>query len=161
MTTTWQKSKTREIGRFTVNKPYVSSATDYPVDETLGNFHAGAVREMSINFLKANHAIFDESVEIGMDRAKHSNADRLTAGKQTWDPLTERSVPSATAYAEMNKLFDVNGLGKPHTCLGWIKSFMVMMNKDTIVTKKVRVRIVKTKNKIKGGQSSRCEGKRQ
>lgn len=79
-----------------------------------------------------------------MEQFLITNSDILTRGRQTWDSIKERSVPSPSAYQEMANLFQMN-LGKEASnCLEWIQMYFECMELSSIKTKKKR-EITKTK----------------
>lgn len=74
-----------------------------------------------------------------MEKFLITNSDILTRGRQTWDPIKRRSMPSPAAYQEMANLFKVNLRRDASNCFEWIQMFFEMCELDAIVTKKKEV----------------------
>lgn len=95
----------------------------FPFNEITSNWHPGEFYKMVQIFLVSHQSIIDSVVNNIMEKIMSQNSDVLTKGRQTWDPILERSVPSSVAYNRMLKLFKDN-LGV--TCsnnLEWIQCF--------------------------------------
>nr|AJG39084.1 PB1 [Jingshan Fly Virus 1]APG77897.1 polymerase PB1 [Jingshan Fly Virus 1] len=159
-------NKSIKIGRFLIDNPVWENEGYFPFEEVASNWHPGQVHEMAKAFLESNIEQITSLVDQVIEYAFSVNSDVLTKGKQTWDPLTERSVPSAQAYSEMADMMVSNELPNHHTLLGFIKNISVLMNKEVILSKAAksyekiqekrvesqRIKSVKKQSKVIGKQ---------
>nr|UUT42600.1 MAG: polymerase PB1 [Orthomyxoviridae sp.] len=110
--------------------------TDFPFDRITSNFSPSACRAMFIEFLKKNCADIDQALIETWNFISTVNSDILTTGRQTWDPIHQRSVPSAQAYKEITDLFDRNQDYRTPTLLGFIQAFHNELSSGEINIKK-------------------------
>nr|UYL95483.1 MAG: polymerase basic 1 protein [Tongren Ortho tick virus 1] len=108
----------------------------YPFDQITSNFSPSACRAMFIDFLKENHMEIDQALQETWNYISTVNSDILTTGRQTWDPIHQRSVPSAQAYKEITDLFDRNQEDRTPTLLGFIQSFHNELGLNTVLMKR-------------------------
>lgn len=129
-----KSNSTKKIGDFVVNWAVWDVPEEYPFDETTGNWHAGAAHQMYQTMLKDHFDTIRTITNQVTQNFLVTNSDVLTKGKQTWDSIRQRSVPSPTAYNEMAKLFREN-LGREATnCLEWLQSYFECMNLENLRT---------------------------
>uniref|UniRef100_A0AAT9JFP7 RNA-directed RNA polymerase catalytic subunit n=1 Tax=Cryptocercus meridianus orthomyxovirus 1 TaxID=3133492 RepID=A0AAT9JFP7_9ORTO len=109
------------------------------------------MHSMAKRFFVNNFHQIAETVENVMESAISINSDVLTKGKQTWDPINERSVPSPQAYSEMVEMLSKNGSLNHHTLVGLIKCLFESMNKNVFIGTKIfnetKKNVVKKKGK--------------
>ncbi|AFN73049.1 polymerase PB1 [Tyulek (Tjuloc) virus] len=122
----------------------------YPYDVTCANFHLAAAQEMHKEFLQSHYRTIDRVTESIYQRLKVTNADILTKGKQTWDPINKRSVPSAAAFKEIVTIFRTNIKSVGFSVLDFIEAFHKMLTLDEMVYNH-RVTTEKTVRQRKGG----------
>nr|AXL67889.1 polymerase PB1 [Quaranjavirus quaranfilense] len=122
----------------------------YPYDVTCANFHLSAAQEMHKSFLREHHAVIDKVTEAMYQRLKTTNADILTKGKQTWDPINKRSVPSAAAFKEITTVLRTNLKLVGFSVLDFVEAFHRMLMLPEMVYNR-RVNAEKTVRKRKGG----------
>ncbi|ASR92124.1 polymerase PB1 [Araguari virus] len=125
---------------------WLNSDGVYPYNEVCANFSLAAAREMHQDFLKSNYKMIDQVTCEIYERLKRTNADILTKGKQTWDPINKRSVPSASAFKEMVTVFRMNLGTMGFSVLDFLEAFHMMLMKDKIfysrrVTEEITVRV--------------------
>ncbi|QQO86214.1 polymerase basic 1 protein [Lake Chad virus] len=120
----------------------------YPYDETCANFHLVAAQEMHKGFLKEHHAVIDRVTENMYQRLKITNADILTKGKQTWDPVNKRSVPSAAAFKEIITIFRTNLGSVGFSVLDFIEAFhkMLMLKRMTYNRRVTEERVIRKRS---------------
>jgi hypothetical protein len=70
----------------------------YPFFDVTGNWHPGEMYRMSQSFLKKFHQETDGSAEEIMNVMMNTNSDILTKGRQTFDPINEKSTTASRAY---------------------------------------------------------------
>lgn len=104
----------------------------FPFNEISSNFSPSACLQMFKDFLKANQPKIDAAMNETWDHLTTTNSDVLTKGRQTWDPINCRSVPSAQAYREVIKLFDENCPDRRPTLLGFIQCFHDVLGLPTL-----------------------------
>ncbi|ACY56284.1 polymerase basic 1 protein [Quaranjavirus johnstonense] len=129
---------------------WMESDGPFPFDVTSANFHLGAAQEMHKEFLMANHQAIDRVTEFIYQKIKVVNADILTKGKQTWDPINMRSVPSAAAFKEVMSIFRTNIKVVGFSVLDFLEAFHKMMGLQEMVYNR-RVTEEKVVRKRKGG----------
>ncbi|AIY25030.1 polymerase basic 1 protein [Wellfleet Bay virus] len=135
------------------NRPrqfWLQSDGEYPYDETCANFSLAAAQEMHKGFLLENYKIIDEVIEQVYNRIKITNADILTKGRQTWDPINKRSVPSAQAFKDMISVFRSNTGSMGFSVLDFLETFHLLLTKEELCFSR-RVPCVKTKRVKRGG----------
>nr|UYL95485.1 MAG: polymerase basic 1 protein [Yushu Ortho tick virus 1] len=118
---------------------------NYPFDQITSNFSPQACREMFKDFIKANHQNIDQCLASTWEYVTTTNSDVLTKGRQTWDPINERSVPSAQAYRELVRLYDEQQQGRRPTLLGLLNCFHEELGKQELTIKR-RERVTTTEN---------------
>nr|QIJ70032.1 PB1 [Splett orthomyxo-like virus] len=128
-------NRTIKIGKYLIDNPVWENEGLFPFDQVASNWHPGEVHKMAKQFLKENFSSIVSTVDTVIEDAMTRNSDVLTQGKQTWDPILERSVPSAQAYSEMVDLMTDNGLPNHHTLLGFIVNIFKMMALSELKTK--------------------------
>lgn len=101
------------------------------------------------SFLCANQNLIDNVVNNTMDKIMSQNSDILTVGRQTWDPITERSVPSSVAYDRILGLYRDNLGVVCSNNLEWIQCFFRCMNLEELKTSKIEKKLTR---KIKYNQ---------
>lgn len=121
------------------------SDAPYPLDVITSNFSPQACREMFELFLIENHQLIDNCLNSTWEYINTTNSDVLTKGRQTWDPINERSVPSAQAYREITKLYDDNQEYRRPTLLGFLNSFHEELGAEELIVRN-RERVTKTEN---------------
>lgn len=129
-------SRTVKIGDYTVDNPVWDNSIPFPFGETASNCHPGVLHSMSKEFLKKNFETIRDCTINVISEFTRTNSDVLTKGRQTWDPLTERSVPCATAYHDFCQLLEDNGFPNHHTLIEFIQYCNELMDRDTLVIKK-------------------------
>nr|AJG39090.1 PB1 [Wuhan Louse Fly Virus 4] len=132
------EGKTIQIDGYRVDNPVWENKGDFPFGEVHSNWHPGEMYKMTTNFYKQNKTHIKEIADLVMESALTTNSDILTKGNQTWDPITERSLPSAQAYSEYCELLIDNGFPNHHSLIGLIKYTFELMEKPTIIGKKVK-----------------------
>lgn len=136
-----KENRTKVIGDYKVNWAVWENEDHYPFGEITGNWHPGEAHQMYRKMLKDNFRDITTICQKTMELFLITNSDILTRGRQTWDSIKGRSVPSPAAYQEMANLFQLN-LGKEASnCLEWIQMYFECMNLDSIRTKKKRVNV--------------------
>nr|UAJ23566.1 PB1 [Granville quaranjavirus] len=121
------------------------SKDPYPLDVITSNFSPQACREMFELFLTENHQLIDNCLNATWEYINTTNSDVLTKGKQTWDPINERSVPSAQAYRETAKLYDTHQEYRKATLLGFLNSFHEELGSEELTIRR-RERTTKVEN---------------
>uniref|UniRef100_A0AAT9JA47 RNA-directed RNA polymerase catalytic subunit n=1 Tax=Cryptocercus meridianus orthomyxovirus 2 TaxID=3133493 RepID=A0AAT9JA47_9ORTO len=155
-----KKRKDISIDGFLIDNPVWENEGNFPFGEVHSNWHPGKMHLMAKNFLKENIIPIIDIAKSTIERVMTQNSDVLTKGRQTWDPITGRSVPSAQAYSEYSELLIENGLPNHHTLLGLIKLTFELMGKKEIKGKEVRFRYVK-RTKTYMGQRVTTQKKQQ
>lgn len=76
------------------------------LDTSIGNFSAPECAKMFVMFLKRHHEIIDSIVESAFSR----NSDSLMQDRQTWCPIRQIRIPSASrrTYLNMSTLYKEN-----------------------------------------------------
>nr|QPZ88434.1 putative polymerase PB1 [Soybean thrips quaranja-like virus 2] len=116
------------------------------------NVHLPSMKEYCREFVREYHNEIDECARKLLLQIKTENSDTLTRGRQTWEPFSQRSVPSPDAYKEMLEFFEKNTGKTNFTMIEWIESWSSLFDNEVIyykkkVTKKVKKRFFdKTKN---------------
>nr|QMP82229.1 polymerase PB1 [Dipteran orthomyxo-related virus OKIAV195] len=136
---TKKNNKTVQINKYKIDNPVWENEGLFPYDEVSSNWHPGEVHKMSKKFLSENYRQIYDTVNQTIENCLSSNSDVLTKGKQTWDPINERSVPSPQAYSEYCELLSNNGMPNHHTLIGLIKNTFLLMEKNSIVSKKSEI----------------------
>nr|URY50684.1 PB1 protein [Quaranjavirus sp.] len=119
------------------------SDVPYPFEEITSNFSPQACREMFELFLQENCQLIDNCLSATWEYIATTNSDVLTKGRQTWDPINERSVPSAQAYKEVVDLYDTHLPHRRSSLLGFINAFHGELGLQEMTVKK-RERVTKT-----------------
>lgn len=73
--------------------------------------------------LKKNQATITHIANNTIQQHITMKCDVLTKGRQTWCPLTRRSVPSSTAFQEIKGFFKLNLGTFAINCFEWIRTF--------------------------------------
>lgn len=89
---------------------------------------------MYCSMLKKNCELIRQTANRTIERCLITNSDVLTKGRQTWDPIRSRSVPSPTAYQEMADFYKQNSGKDASNCLEWLQMFFLAMSKEELVT---------------------------
>lgn len=121
------------IDGYTINVPRWEGDPDaFPFKEVHGNFHPGSCHRMFLKQLVDNNESINNTVQSVMNHLQNTNSSVLTKGRQTWCPLTNQSLPSASAYNNMANFFKRNTGMTATTCLEWIKCFFICLGKSEI-----------------------------
>lgn len=124
----------KKFGQYLVNWACWDTDDEYPFEGTTGNWHPGEANRMYVEMLKKNFELIRTTANRTIERFLITNSDILTKGRQTWDPIRMRSVPSPTAYQEMAEFFKQN-IGKDASnCLEWVQMFFLAMNQTELTT---------------------------
>nr|UUT42619.1 MAG: polymerase PB1 [Orthomyxoviridae sp.] len=124
----------------------------YPFNSITSNFSPQACRLMFELFLKENYQLIDNCLNLTWEYSTTTNSDVLTKGRQTWDPINERSVPSAQAYREAVKLYDTNLPYRKSSLIGFLNAFHEELGLQQMdVTKRERVQSVVNMRDPKSG----------
>lgn len=99
------------------------SSEPFPFHEITSNFSPQACRAMFELFLLENWQLIDNCLSATWEYLAVTNSDVLTKGRQTWDPINERSVPSAQAYKEVVDLYDTHLPHRRSSLLGFLNAF--------------------------------------
>lgn len=59
-------------------------------------------------------------------------SDILTEGRQTWDPISKRSIPSALAYFTTVDMMEANLGNFDHTIIGFINAYFKLFSLKTL-----------------------------
>lgn len=105
---------------------------NFPKDEVHGNFIPSEVKLMCRNFVDKNHSLIDTTVDKLMQKLMNTNADALTAGRQTFCPFTTQSVTAATAFKRALDFLSENHGASSMSCLEWIQMIMRTFEKEVI-----------------------------
>nr|APG77865.1 polymerase PB1 [Beihai orthomyxo-like virus 1] len=115
------------------NRQYwLNSDGPFPYGETSSNFHLGKSIAMLKDYLMIHYKDIDDVAQQTMNFLRNENADTLTKGRQTWDPVNFRSVPSADAFRVMEKIFRQNTGKSTHSCLEFLRSFNELLDKNAL-----------------------------
>nr|AJG39089.1 PB1 [Wuhan Louse Fly Virus 3] len=133
-----EENKIINIDGYRIDNPVWENKGNFPFGEVHSNWHPGEMHTMALNFYNHNRVYIKETANLVIESALTSNSDILTKGKQTWDPITERSLPSAQAYSEYCDFLIENGFPNHHSLIGLIKYTFELMNKPTVIGKKVK-----------------------
>nr|QKK82920.1 PB1 [Uumaja virus] len=113
---------------------------NYPMDDVTSNFSPHCAEAMYKKFLLDNQVAIDGALEKLWEHLCTTNSDVLTRGRQTWDPINQRSVPSAQAYKEQTQIYDENLQYRKPTILGFLQCFHSELNlEDETLTHRVDV----------------------
>jgi hypothetical protein len=147
-----EEQRTTMIGPYLVDNPVWDSGNPFPFHETASNFHPGELHSMCKEYLTNNFEAITSCAERTINDCLVKNSDVLTRGNQTWCPLAERSVPSATAYMDFNDFLTSNGNRPNHTLVEFIKILFDLMKRRDLKGFKVTDTYKKdsvTKNHVK------------
>lgn len=111
-------------------------AEPYPFDKVTSNFSPSACQQMFLQFLKENHQDIYQALTETWNHISAINSDILITGRQTCDPTTQTSVPSAQAYKVTTELYDTNLKNREPTLLGFIQAFHDELNCEHLHVKK-------------------------
>lgn len=145
-----EENRTAEIDGYEVDNPVWTSEAPFPYHQISSNFEPGSLHSMTKEFLRVNYQDIAETAERTISKICVLNSDELTKGRQTWDPLEERSVPCAQAYSSHCEFLIANGYPNHHTMLELIKYNFDLMNKKEVKTKIVEYSVKKVSKKING-----------
>lgn len=109
----------------------------FPFSSINGNWHPGEFSKMFRIFLSANQVLIDNVVNNIMDKIMSQNSDVFPKGRQTWDPIHERSVHSSVAYGRFLNLFKINLNVVCSNNLEWIQCFFKCLNLEELKTKEI------------------------
>lgn len=87
---------------------------------------------MFLKQLVDNNESINNTVQSVMNHLQNTNSSVLTKGRQTWCPLTNQSLPSASAYNNMANFLKRNTGMTATVCLEWIKCFFICLGKSEI-----------------------------
>nr|QPN36968.1 hypothetical protein [Ganwon-do orthomyxo-like virus] len=89
--------------------------------ETHNNWDPVTLRGMCKDFVNENQNLLDKCAYNTVELLIRTNSDVLTAGKQTWCPIEERSTESVNAYKAVSEIFRANIKAHSYNCLQWIR----------------------------------------
>lgn len=145
-----KKKKIIEVDGYRIDNPVWDTNDLFPFGQVHSNWHPGAMHEMALNFTREHWATMKRIANEVIEFAMTSNSDVLTKGRQTWDPINERSVPSAQAYSEYANFLSDNGFPNHHSLMGLIKYTFQIMDKRVIIGRMVKHKYVSSFKSIKG-----------
>ncbi|URQ09139.1 replicase PB1 [Halyomorpha halys orthomyxo-like virus 1] len=126
-------TKTRQVDEYTVNSAYWEDENlPYPFDSITGNWHPGQAHCMYKRMLVENFQAISQIADTVISETMITNSDVLTQGRQTWCPISCKSIPSAQAYMVMADYLKKETGVTSSNCLEWIKSFFDLMGKESV-----------------------------
>ena len=76
----------------------IHNTKDFPFGETTGNFHPATAKAMAETYKTKNLTAIENCLTKLATYIERANPSFLTKGKQTWDPMSKKSITSAKAY---------------------------------------------------------------
>lgn len=104
----------------------------FPANEIHSNFVVPAMFQMCLEFLRKYQPSIDLIAESTINFYLSKNADLLTKGRQTCCPLTDKSIPAATAFRNAYDFLESNTNEQLFSGVEWIKATLSLYEKPSI-----------------------------